>query len=266
MIPVVLSGGSGTRLWPLSRGLYPKQFLPLVTEKTMLQETLLRLNGLSDLSGPVVVCNEDHRFIVAEQLREIDITPHRIILEPIGRNTAPAVALAALTAESPDDVLLVLAADHVIRDIATFQNVVDSARDYAESGALVTFGIVPTDPATGYGYIKRGEEITGAAYKVNRFVEKPDLDTAVSYLADGGYYWNSGMFAFRASTYLAELEKHNPEMIEVCKAVLDSAEPAYDFVRLERSIFEKCPSDSIDYAVMEKTEKRRGHSPGCRMG
>ena len=255
MIPVILSGGSGTRLWPLSRRHYPKQFLPLVSNNTMIQETLLRLTGISGLKAPIAVCNEDHRFMMAEQLREIDVTPAAIILEPLGRNTAPAVALAALTATSEDDVLLILPADHVIENVQAFQHAVSQAKLLAEQGYLVTFGIVPTEPETGYGYIKRSTEAVDEAYKVASFVEKPNLETAKTYLESGDYYWNSGMFAFKASSFLSELEKYNPDMLEKCQQALKAAKVDMDFVRLDKEIFATCPSDSIDYAVMEKTAK-----------
>ena len=255
MIPVILSGGSGTRLWPLSRRHYPKQFLPLVSNHTMIQETLLRLTGIAGLKAPIAVCNEDHRFMMAEQLREIDISPNAIILEPLGRNTAPAVALAALTAISEDDVLLILPADHVIEDVVAFQYAVNQAKTLAEQGYLVTFGIVPTEPETGYGYIKRSTENVGPAYTVASFVEKPNLETAQGYLKSGDYYWNSGMFAFKASSFLSELQKFNPVMLEKCQQALKRAQIDMDFVRLDKEIFATCPSDSIDYAVMEKTEK-----------
>ena len=255
MIPVILSGGSGTRLWPLSRRHYPKQFLPLVSNHTMIQETLLRLTGIAGLKAPIAVCNEDHRFMMAEQLREIDISPNAIILEPLGRNTAPAVALAALTAISEDDVLLILPADHVIEDVVAFQYAVNQAKTLAEQGYLVTFGIVPTEPETGYGYIKRSTENVGPAYTVASFVEKPNLETAQRYLKSGDYYWNSGMFAFKASSFLSELQKFNPKMLEKCQEALKGAQIDMDFVRLDKEIFAACPSDSVDYAVMEKTEK-----------
>jgi len=255
MIPVILSGGSGTRLWPLSRGQYPKQFLPLVSENTMLQETLLRLSGLKQLQPPIAVCNEDHRFMLAEQLWEIHAKPAAIILEPIGKNTAPAVALAALSAQSPDDILLVLPADHVINNLEAFHTAVNQARELAEQGYLVTFGIVPTEPETGYGYIKRASSPQGAAFNVEAFVEKPDLETAKHYLQTGYYFWNSGMFAFKAGVYLAELEKFHPTMLATCKQALSTAKIDLDFVRLNKEIFSTCPSDSIDYAVMEKTDK-----------
>jgi mannose-1-phosphate guanylyltransferase/mannose-1-phosphate guanylyltransferase/mannose-6-phosphate isomerase len=253
MKPVVLSGGSGTRLWPLSRVAYPKQFLPLTSDKTMLQETLLRLKGVDAMGSPLVICNEDHRFMVAEQLREIEAEAHAIILEPVGRNTAPAVALAALAAD-PDEVLLILPADHVIEDVATFQAAVKQAVVEAEKGHLVTFGIVPTGPETGYGYIQATKEGDGVARQVNRFVEKPDLETATGYLESGDYYWNSGMFVFKASRYLEELEKFNSEMLAACREAYEKAEEDLDFVRIDRVAFEACPSDSIDYAVMEKTD------------
>ncbi|MDD1615520.1 MAG: mannose-1-phosphate guanylyltransferase [Methylococcaceae bacterium NSP1-2] len=254
MIPVVLSGGSGTRLWPLSRGQYPKQFLPLVSEHTLLQDTLLRLSGIADLQAPLAVCNEDHRFMMAEQLREINAQPAAIILEPVGKNTAPAVAMAALTA-SEDDILLVLPADHVITNIEAFHDAIAHARILAEQGFLVTFGIVPTEPETGYGYIQRDTIQQGVAFNVAAFVEKPDLATAQSYLQSGDYFWNSGMFVFKAACFLAELEKFNPMMLAVCREALNTAEVDVDFVRVNKAIFSTCPSDSIDYAVMEKTDK-----------
>ncbi|MEQ1637609.1 MAG: mannose-1-phosphate guanylyltransferase/mannose-6-phosphate isomerase [Methylococcales bacterium] len=255
MIPVILSGGSGTRLWPLSRGHYPKQFLPLVSNKTMIQETLLRLRGLDNCQSPLAVCNEEHRFMLAEQLRACDIKPAAIILEPIGRNTAPAVALAALAAASADDILLVLPADHVISDVKTFQQAVLQAEQLAKQDFLVTFGIVPTGPETGYGYIKRSEKLKEGAYAVAGFVEKPDRITATAYVESGDYFWNSGMFAFKAGVYLEELAKFNPEMLAVCRKAFDVAQVDYDFTRLDAAVFGACPSDSIDYAVMEKTDR-----------
>lgn len=254
MIPVILSGGSGTRLWPLSRSQYPKQFLPLVSDKTMIQETYCRLQGLGGLQAPIAVCNEDHRFMVAEQLREVNAAPQAIILEPFGRNTAPAVALAALAA-ADDAVLLVLPSDHVILDVAVFQQAALQACALAQQGNLVTFGIVPTHAETGYGYIKRSANLENGAYQVAAFVEKPDLATAQAYVSDGSYLWNSGMFAFKASVFLQELGKFNPEMLAVCQEAYASAQIDVDFVRLKQEIFRACPSDSIDYAVMEKTEK-----------
>ena len=254
MIPVILSGGSGTRLWPLSRGQYPKQFLPLVSKQTMVQETLARLDGLSGLQAPIAVCNEDHRFIMAEQLREISAHPKAIILEPVGKNTAPAVAVAALTA-AENDVLLILPADHVIVDTAAFHNAVAQARKMAEQGYLVTFGIVPTEAQTGYGYIKGGDVLQEQAYNVAAFVEKPDKATATRYIESGDYYWNSGMFAFTAGTFLKELAKFNPNMLAVCQKALAAAKTDLDFTRLDKALFSTCPADSIDYAVMEKTDK-----------
>lgn len=255
MIPVILSGGSGTRLWPLSRGHYPKQFLPLLSDKTMIQETLLRLRGLDNCQNPLAVCNEEHRFMLAEQMRACDIKPAAIILEPVGRNTAPAVALAALAAASGDDILLILPADHVISDIKTFQQAVVQAEQLAGQGFLVTFGIVPTGPETGYGYIKRNAQLTNGAYPVAAFVEKPDISTATAYMQSGDYFWNSGMFAFKASVYLEELAKFNPDMLAVCRQAFASAQVDFDFTRLDAAIFGACPSDSIDYAVMEKTDR-----------
>jgi len=256
MIPVILSGGSGTRLWPLSRSQYPKQFLPLVTDNTMLQETLIRLDCLQGITAPIVVCNEDHRFMVAEQLREMGVTAQAILLEPVGRNTAPAVALAALAAESPDELLLVLAADHVIKDMPAFHAAVTRAAEAAMADRLVTFGVVPTGPETGYGYIRRGE--SGGwddIYTVDSFVEKPDLATARGYVSSADYYWNSGMFVFKASRYLQALERHHPEMLAACKHAYASSKRSPDFVRLDKEAFTACPADSIDYAVMEKTDR-----------
>ncbi len=254
MIPVILSGGSGTRLWPLSRGQYPKQFLPLVSDRTMVQETLLRIMDLAGLQAPIAVCNEDHRFIMAEQLLQIGVKPRAIILEPCGRNTAPAVAMAALAADSPEDVLLVLPADHVITDGESFLRAAEQAKILAEQDLLVTFGVIPTSPETGYGYIKAGAEISHGALRVAAFVEKPDLTTAENYVASGEYFWNSGMFAFKAGVYLRELEKFNPAMLAACRAAFEAAKMDLDFTRLDRDLFAACPSDSIDYAVMEKTD------------
>jgi mannose-1-phosphate guanylyltransferase/mannose-1-phosphate guanylyltransferase/mannose-6-phosphate isomerase len=255
MVPVILSGGSGTRLWPLSRGQYPKQFLPLVSNHTMLQETVRRLAGLAGLKAPIAICNEDHRFMMAEQLWEIGIKPSAIILEPVGKNTAPAVAMAALSAMSEEDVLLVLPADHVINNLPAFHLAIAQAAALAGQGFLVTFGVVPNEPETGYGYIKRDAVQLGDAYKVASFVEKPDLETAKRYLQSGDYFWNSGMFAFTAGSFLKELEKFNPQMLSVCRQALKAAKVDMDFVRLDKTIFSGCPADSIDYAIMEKTDK-----------
>jgi len=261
LIPVILSGGSGTRLWPLSRELYPKQLLPLVGKGTMLQETLARLEGVDGLAAPIVVCNESHRFMVAEQLRAGGVTPHSIILEPEGRNTAPAVAVAAMTAVAPgkerqrdqaDPVLLVLPADHVIRDPAAFRAAIALGLQAAQKGSLVTFGVVAHGPETGYGYIKRGAG-QGPVWPVERFVEKPDLATAQTYVDSGEYYWNSGMFMFRASAVLEELRQLAPAIYDACVKATMGATRDLDFTRLPRKEFAACPSDSIDYAVMEKT-------------
>ncbi len=255
--PVILSGGAGTRLWPLSRAVLPKQLLPLVSDKTMLQETALRVAGWPGLMAPLVVCGNDHRFMVAEQLRECGITPLGILLEPVGRNTAPAVAAAAhyLKSHDPEAVMLVLPADHVIEDVEAFRAAVERAGTLVAHGALATFGIVPKSPETGYGYIRRGEQVPdcGDCYKVSRFVEKPDLETAQGFLEDGGYYWNSGMFMFQAERYLAELARHRPEIAAAAEAAMNKAYRDLDFCRLEEEAFSSCPSDSIDYAVMEHT-------------
>src|SRR3569833_430150 len=256
LVPVILSGGAGTRLWPLSRELYPKQLLPLMGEYTMLQDTVRRLTGL-DATAPVVVCNDAHRFLVAEQRRLIGISPRAIVLEPFGRNTAPAIALAALAAvksavKGEDPILLVLPADHVIRDVAAFQVAAVTAMESAKEGRLVTFGVVPHTPETGYGYIRRGESL-GAVQRIAQFIEKPDLTRAQAFLASGDHYWNRGMFVVRARRYLEELEKFAPEMAKACRESFDSSQSDLDFTRVDAKRFESCPSDSIDYAVMEKT-------------
>ena len=257
LVPVILSGGAGTRLWPLSRELYPKQLLRLVAERTMLQETVARTEGLPGLARPIVVCNENHRFMVAEQLRELGTAPQAIVLEPQGRNTAPAAAIAALLVSGgadADPVLLVLPADHVITDVPAFQAAVAVGRVAAESGSLVTFGVVPDRAETGYGYIRRGAG-PGPAFTVAKFVEKPDAATARGYVESGEYYWNSGMFMFRASAYLAELGRYAPAMLAACRAALAAAGRDLDFLRLPAQEFASCPSDSIDYAVMERTDR-----------
>lgn len=258
IIPVVLSGGAGTRLWPLSRELYPKQLLPLAGEGTLLQETVSRLDGIADLAPPIVVCNENHRFMVAEQLRAIDQEAAAILLEPVGRNTAPAVAAAAMQALAggDDPLLLVLPADHVIVDEAELRSAVARAAVVAEAGYLITFGVVPDAPETGYGYIRRGDPLNAAedeAFAVAEFVEKPDRETACAYVDSGDYYWNSGMFLFRASLYLQQLEKFAPDMVQCCRAAFAAARVDLDFVRLGSEEFAACASDSIDYALMEKT-------------
>lgn len=256
IIPVVLSGGSGTRLWPLSRELYPKQLLSLTdSDNTMLQETVSRLSGL-DTASPIVICNEQHRFMVAEQLLQLGVDAPSIILEPKGRNTAPAIAIAAMEVleKHGDGIMLVLPADHQIENTNTFHTAVNIGEGLASAGKLVTFGIVPTAPHTGFGYIQSGERVEGDSYRVSQFVEKPDEATAQSYLAVGNYYWNSGMFLFKASTYLDELAKNNPEILSACQKAYEARSCDYDFVRLQTEAFLSSPSDSIDYAVMEKTE------------
>ena len=253
LIPVLLSGGSGTRLWPLSRGGFPKQFLPLTGERSLLQETWIRVSGLPGAAAPIAVCNETHRFIVAEQLREVDAHPRAVVLEPVARNTAPAIAAAALVAcgGGGDPVLLVLPSDHLVGDTDAFRAAVAAALPAAQAGHLVTFGIVPDAPETGFGYIKAapGEGVRAVA----QFVEKPDVDTARQYLASGEYFWNSGMFLFRASRFLEELERFQPEMLARCREAVDQARRDEDFLRLAPEPFGACPSDSIDYAVMERT-------------
>ncbi len=262
--PLVLSGGSGTRLWPLSRELYPKQLLPLASDRTMLQETVLRLAGIEGVQAPVVVCNNAHRFLVAEQLRQIDRAAHAILLEPVGRNTAPAVAVAAehWLANAPSDegeadtILLVLPADHVITDPQRLRGAVATAAVAARAGKLVTFGSRPTHPETGYGYIRAGDALADLGedvHAVAQFVEKPALATAEDYVASGNYLWNSGMFMFSARRYLEELRAFAPAMASACQQACARASGDLDFVRLEETAFAESPSDSIDYAVMEKT-------------
>jgi mannose-1-phosphate guanylyltransferase/mannose-6-phosphate isomerase len=254
LVPVILSGGAGTRLWPLSRELHPKQLLPLVGSHTMLQDTVHRLTGL-DVGAPIVVCNEAHRFLVAEQVRAAGVTPAAVVLEPAGRNTAPAIALAAhaaLAADAGDSLLLVLPADHVIRDVAAFHKAVEVASAAAVEGRLVTFGIVPSAPETGYGYIRRGR-LSGGTYQIAEFVEKPEAPRAQQFLTSGEYYWNSGMFLFRARRYLEELEKFAPDIASVCRNAFASAARDLDFTRIDAGVFGSCRSESIDYAVMERT-------------
>jgi mannose-1-phosphate guanylyltransferase/mannose-6-phosphate isomerase len=251
--PVLLSGGSGTRLWPLSREMYPKQFLPLVDDDTMLQATWKRIAPLASLP-PIVVANETHRFLAAEQLRVLDVSNPAILLEPVGRNTAPAIAAAALQAMATggDPLLLVLPSDHVIADAPAFRAAVMVASAAAEQGALVTFGIVPTGAETGFGYIQAASG--DGVRKVLRFVEKPDAATAQGYLDAGGYYWNSGMFLFRASRYLQELERLRPDILAATRTAFAAATRDGDFIRLDKDAFAACPSESIDYAVMEQTD------------
>jgi mannose-1-phosphate guanylyltransferase/mannose-6-phosphate isomerase len=257
IVPVILSGGSGTRLWPLSREHYPKQLLALLGEQTMLQETVMRLDGAEEQAPAFVVCNEEHRFLVAEQLRQIDRLPQDILLEPFGRNTAPALTLAALavTAREPSAVMLAMPADHVIRDQAIFHVAVQKGKVEALAGRLVTFGIVPTQPETGYGYIRKGPMLASAgAYEVGGFVEKPDIATARAYLESGEYLWNSGIFMMTAARWLEEIRRFRPDIADACMAAWQGGKRDMDFFRLGKEAFGRCPSESIDYAVMEKTD------------
>jgi len=257
IIPVILAGGSGSRLWPLSRQHYPKQLLKLFGDKTMLQQTLLRLNGLPELASPIVVCNVEHRFMVAEQLSEIGLSDSAIILEPLARNTAPALALAALHAKTLDHdaTLLVLSADHMICDVPEFQRVVNVAVESAAKNHLVTFGVHPTHPETGYGYIKtrQMEDNLTETFAVEQFVEKPNLETAESYLAAGCYYWNSGMFVFKTDIFLAELQLHSPDVVIAADQARTWAVRDLDFIRVDKDSFASAPNISIDYALMEKS-------------
>tara|TARA_R110002110_G_scaffold333870_2_gene544896 strand:- start:32654 stop:34054 length:1401 start_codon:yes stop_codon:yes gene_type:complete len=252
-----MAGGTGSRLWPVSRDSLPKQFVELLPGKpTLFQQTLLRLQGLEKLAEPIVLCNEAHRFLAAEQLNDIAIEQAAIILEPVVRNTAPAVALAAMSAleKQKDAVLLILAADHLIEKVDVFHQAISRAVDAAEQGQLVTFGIVPERPETGYGYIQRAAP-TGELFQVAEFVEKPDAARAQAYLDSGDYYWNSGMFVFRADSYLRELEVHAPEILVACRDsyLTKSLDSSFDFIRIDAEKFSQSPSVSIDYAVMEKT-------------
>ncbi|MFT7288064.1 MAG: mannose-1-phosphate guanylyltransferase/mannose-6-phosphate isomerase [Halieaceae bacterium] len=257
LIPVLLSGGVGSRLWPVSREAHPKQFLALASELSMLQDTLARTTGL-DAAAPIVICNDEHRFMVAEQLRQLSVRPQSIILEPEGRNTAPAVALAALHAveKDPESLLLVLPADHVIRDVQNFTEAVQTGLEEAARGTLVTFGVVPDTAETGYGYLRRGAVRSDGVFELDSFVEKPDESTAQGYLESGDYYWNSGMFLLRAASYLEELQTHAAQMYEACSSAMAAASTDLDFLRPDADLFKACPADSIDYAVMEHT--RRG--------
>jgi mannose-1-phosphate guanylyltransferase/mannose-6-phosphate isomerase len=266
IIPVVLSGGSGTRLWPLSREKYPKQLLPLVGEQSMLQATVARMDGIPGLAEPLLVCNEEHRFVVAEQLRLLG-KQGKVILEPFGRNTAPALTLAALWAQqqSDDPVLVVMPADHVILDEVVFREAVVKAAKLADIGIAVTFGITPDCPETGYGYIQQGSALAGdsGAFKLSRFVEKPNREVAESYLDSGDFLWNSGIFVMRATTWLNALEVCRPDILQACRAALQVCGKDGDFIRVDRNLFEQCPSDSIDYAVMERLSQSCIDLPEC---
>jgi len=257
--PVIVSGGSGTRLWPMSRESYPKQLLPLVSDRSLLQETAARAANSGHYTPPIVVCNSEHRFVVAQQLQCIGLKPKAILLEPVGRNTAPAAAVAAMTLARNDQnaLILLLPSDHSIADTLAFQGAVAIAAEAAINGALVTFGIKPSGPETGYGYIHRGAPVKGhgGCFTVAEFIEKPDLATATGFLARGGYDWNSGMFLFKASTYLGELERLEPDIITHCRNAIDNGERDLDFIRLAEKPFSQCESKSIDYAVMEHTDK-----------
>lgn len=253
IVPVVLCGGTGSRLWPLSRDGHPKQFLRLLGERSLLQDTLLRVREVPHIAAPILVSNEAHRFVVAEQAREIGCEPAAIMLEPHARNTAPAAAVAALRARAngADPILLVLPSDHLIRDHEGFARAVTAASAAAAAGAIVTLGVVPTFPATGYGYIKAVPTNVTELLSVSRFVEKPSLEQATDYLGEGNCFWNSGMFLFRASAYLAALQEFAPAILDACKQAVERGQMDLDFCRLDGAAFEACPSDSIDYAVME---------------
>ncbi len=262
IVPVILAGGSGTRLWPLSRKLYPKQFMRLVDPHTLLQNTLLRLADLEGIQAPIILCNDEHRFIVAEQMREIETPPAAIVLEPVGRNTAPALSVAALIAKAKNDnpILLVLPADHYIQDPQGLIQTVHQGVHFALQGKLVTFGIIPDAPETGYGYIRKGKALLSdtdsdapSVWQIDEFVEKPDVEKATAYVDSGQYCWNSGMFVFKASRLIAEMQTHAPEILEACRQAVAKGHVDLDFFRLEPAAFKACPSDSIDYAVMEKT-------------
>lgn len=254
--PVILCGGSGSRMWPLSRGGYPKQFLKLHGDHSLLQQTATRLVGMADVAAPLLISNQEHRFLVAEQLRAVGMDQARVVLEPMGRNTAPAVAAAAVIAleDNPDAMLLVLPSDHVIQFGEVFQALVAQAASVAASGKLVTFGIAPTEPNTGYGYIRRGDSLSGDAYAVAAFVEKPDAVRAAGFVASGDYYWNSGMFMFRADVYVRELAAYQPAMLAAVQDAVAKGVRDLDFLRLDADAFAASPADSIDYAVMEKTQ------------
>jgi mannose-1-phosphate guanylyltransferase len=254
ILPIILAGGYGSRLWPLSREDSPKQFINLNGNQSLLQNTLRRLDNFK-AKLPIIICNEEHRFIVAEQLREIQCLAGNIILEPTSKNTAPAIAIAALTAlaKNEDPLLLVLAADHAIQNPTAFQEAIRTAIPHAETGKLVTFGAPPTKPETGYGYIRKGKSLSTYVYTVEEFTEKPDPDTAANYLTDTNYYWNTGIFLFKASRYLEELEIHRPDILTACQLATENTKTDLDFLRIDTKAFLQCPADSIDYAIMEKT-------------
>ncbi len=267
VIPVILAGGSGTRLWPLSRDLSPKQFLKFNADRTLLQQTVLRVHGVEGMHPPLVICNDAQKYLVAQQLKEIRVRPFGIFLEPVGRNTAPAVAVAALKALtlSLESLILILPADHLIQNEEKFHQALSVAVEFAKDGNLVTFGIVPDRPETGYGYIHKGRGITVSqafageeeipVFAVDKFVEKPDLETARAYVNSGEYCWNSGMFMFRSASVLDEMKRFVPQMVAACQEAFQQGKPHQDFFRLDPDAFSQCPSDSIDYAVMEKTER-----------
>lgn len=267
ILPVILSGGSGSRLWPLSREQYPKQLISFNGKGSLLQETVLRLDGLSaDLAAPMLVCNESHRFLVAEQLLEIDHKALAILLEPVGRNTAPALTIAAMhrLQEDGDAILLVMPADHVVRLTGPFHAAINEAVTLAESGVLVTFGIIPTHGETGFGYIRKGKPLEGQgnAAEIAEFVEKPDKQTAEGYVASGDFLWNSGMFVVKASVWLKQIENYQPAIADACRKALQDRVQDLDFCRLDHTAFEACPSESIDYAVMEKLSTNDGEAQG----
>jgi mannose-1-phosphate guanylyltransferase/mannose-6-phosphate isomerase len=259
IFPVILCGGSGTRLWPMSRGGYPKQYLRLAGDHSLIQETLLRLRGMTDMTAPIIVSNKEQRFLIAEQLRQVEESSATIVLEPAARNTAPAIAVAALLAmrESPEARLLVLPSDHVIKHQAPFERLIENAADIASDNYLVTFGISPTEAHTGYGYIRRGARLvnTVGTFAVEAFVEKPDAATATRFVEHGGYYWNSGMLMLKASTYMEELRRHEPEIAQLAELSLKAATRSGDFVNLDEAAFAGCQSISVDYAVLEKTDR-----------
>ncbi|MCP3899235.1 MAG: mannose-1-phosphate guanylyltransferase/mannose-6-phosphate isomerase [Desulfobacteraceae bacterium] len=259
IIPVILAGGSGTRLWPLSRKHYPKQLIELVDENSMIQDTVLRLSGYRDMEQPVIICNDEYRFMIAEHMRKINVDPALIILEPVGKNTAAAIAVASLMiqAKYDDPVLLVLPADHQIENVASFHEILELGNSAAKMGNLVTFGIVPKEPETGYGYIKKTDSVSDFTnvFHIDKFIEKPNLKNAKKYVESGEYCWNSGMFMFKASTILQEFKKYAPDIVKICQKAVAAGKEDLDFFRLDKENFEKSPSDSIDYKIMEKTLK-----------